>query len=126
MQRLFGSAVLAGIIALFPTTAPRAQQTNGVAEATFDTASIHPSHMSMGCFSMLPPGGTQYAATCVTLRNLIELAYGTSYVEGGGKALDAYYDVRASTGEKPWTQESIQPMMRQFLAQRFHLVVHEG
>lgn len=82
--------------------------------------------MSMGCFSMLPPGGTQYAITCLTLRNLIEMAYDTSYIEGGGKELDTHYDVRASTGEKPWTQESIRPMMRQLLAQRFHLVVHEG
>ena len=82
--------------------------------------------MSMGCFSLLPPGGTQYAITCATLRNLIGLAYGTSYIEGGGKALDTYYDVRASTGEKPWTQESIRPMMRQLLVQRFHLVVHDA
>jgi uncharacterized protein (TIGR03435 family) len=82
--------------------------------------------MSMGCFSMLPPGGTQYAVTCLTLRNLIEMAYGTNYVDGGGKALDMHYDVRASTGEKPWTQESIRPMIRQLLVQRFHLVVHSG
>ena len=75
---------------------------------------------------MLPPGGTQYAVTCLTVRNLIQIAFDTTYIDGGGKELDAHYDVRASTGETPWTQKSIQPMMQQLLAQRFHLVVHEG
>lgn len=101
------------------------QQDARPVQPTFETASIRPAQVSMGCFSMLPPGGTQYAVTCVTLRNLIEVAYATNYIEGGGKALDTYYDVRASTGETPWTQESIRPMMRQLLIQRFHLNVHE-
>lgn len=103
-----------------------AQQATGTAEPTFDTASIRPSHVSMGCSSMLPPGGTQYAITCITLRNLIQMAYRTSYVEGSDKVLDTLYDVRASTGEKPWAYDSIRPMMRQLLVQRFHLAVHDA
>lgn len=75
---------------------------------------------------MLAPGGTQYAVTCLTLRNLIQIAFDTTYIDGADKELDAHYDVRASTGETPWTQKSIKPMMQQLLAQRFHLVVHQG
>ncbi len=36
----------------------------------FETVSIRPSHLTPGCYSMLPPGGSQYALTCVTLRYL--------------------------------------------------------
>ena len=76
---------------------------------------------------MLPPGGTQYALTCVTLRNLLGIAYRTSTIDGGGKALDTYYDLRATIpGDKPWTLDTISPMMQQFLAERFHLAVHLG
>lgn len=126
MRWLRGSALFAVIVGVSIAAVSQTQQPDGVGEPAFDTASIRPSHLSMGCFSMLPPGGTQYAVTCLTLRNLIQMAFSTSYVEGGGKALDTLYDVRASTSERPWTQESIRPMMRQLLAQRFHLVVHEG
>ena len=93
----------------------------------FETASIHPVKVTPGCFSMLPPGGVQYAVTCMSLRNLLEIAYGTGYIEGGGSALEATYDFRAtSPGGKPWTHQNVAPMMQQFLVERFHLVVHSG
>ncbi len=75
---------------------------------------------------MLPPGGTHYELTCVTLRLLIEMAYKTSYIDGGGSALDTYYDLRATTPDRPWTVDTVRPMVQQLLAERFHLVVHAG
>jgi len=126
MHRLLRHVLLAGIVTVFNPALSWAQQATSVPEPAFESVSIHPTHVSMGCFSMLPPGGTHYAVTCETLRNMIMLAYGTTYIEGGGKALDTYYDLRASTGEKPWTLESIRPMMRHFLEQRFHLVVRDA
>jgi uncharacterized protein (TIGR03435 family) len=93
----------------------------------FETSSVRPSQPTPGCFSMLPPGSTQFALTCAPLRNLIAIAYGTKYIEGGGQELDTSFDVRATTpGDKPWTQDSIRPMMRQLLAERFQLVAHQG
>ncbi len=63
----------------------------------------------------------------MTLKNLIQIAYESGYVEGGGSALDAYYDFRATVpGDKPWTHQIVTPMMKQFLIERFHLVVHTG
>src|ERR1035437_1214327 len=76
---------------------------------------------------MLPPGGSQYALTCVTLKNLIGIAYKTEQIEGGAPALDAYYDLRATVpGDRPWTNESVAPMMKQLLSEHFHLAVHSA
>jgi uncharacterized protein (TIGR03435 family) len=96
-------------------------------QAGFEAASIRASHLANGCFSMLPPGGTQYALTCATLRLLIGMAYKTNYIDGGGSALENSYDVRASTPDGVvWTMDTVGPMLRQLLAERFHLVVHAG
>ena len=102
------------------------QQTEGSMPA-FETASIRPSHMTPGCFSMQPPGGTQYALTCASFRNLIEFAYNASYIVGDEHKLDAYYDVRAITPHgTPWTPETVRPMLQSMLAERFHLATHPG
>jgi uncharacterized protein (TIGR03435 family) len=115
--------VLAGLA----LRAAQAQQGHALPQPAFEVASIRPAHLVTGCFSMLPPGGTQYALGCVTLRNLIAIAYGTSYIDRGGSALDAYYDVRATTpGGVPWTYDTVRPMMQQLLRERFHLSTHTG
>jgi uncharacterized protein (TIGR03435 family) len=107
--------------------AVRSQQSDALPQPAFEVASIRPSHMTPGCFSMLPPGGTQYALSCVTLRNLITIAYKTSYIDGGGSALDTYYDLRATApGGVPWTFDTVHPMMQQLLGERFHLRTHAG
>jgi uncharacterized protein (TIGR03435 family) len=104
-----------------------AQQPVANPAIAFETAAIHPARLTNNCFSKLPPGGAQYALTCVTLKNLIGMAYNTDQIEGGGPALDAYYDFRATVpGDKPWTNESVAPMMKQFLQERFHLATHMG
>ena len=112
---------------LLATAACYAQQPGATPAPAFETASIHPAKLTPGCFSMLPPGGVQYAVTCLTLRNFIEIAYGTSYIGGGGSALDEYYDFRATVpGDKSWNSSTIAPMMKQFLIESFHLAVHSG
>jgi uncharacterized protein (TIGR03435 family) len=104
-----------------------AQRPDGTGGPAFETASIHPVKVTPGCFSMLPPGGVQYAVTCVTLRNLMEIAYKSGYIEGGGSALEATYDFRATVpSDTRWTSESVAPMMKAFLVERFHLAVHTG
>lgn len=115
------------LFASWVTAAAQTQLTAGASEPAFETASIRPTQLTPGCFSALPPGGTHYDLTCVTLRFLIEDAYSTRYIDGGGNALDAYYDLRATTSDGiPWTPDTVRPMIRQLLADRFHLVVHTG
>jgi uncharacterized protein (TIGR03435 family) len=114
------------VLLLF-SAAAYARQSNANTAPAFETASIHPVKVTPGCFSMLPPGGIQYAVTCMSLKNLLEIAYKSGYIEGGGSALDAYYDFRATVpGGTPWTNETVAPMMKQFLIERFHLAVHNG
>jgi uncharacterized protein (TIGR03435 family) len=117
-------------LALLCTVALYAQNSTPPAspDLAFETASIRPSHLMPGCYSMLPPGGSQYAVSCVTLRNLIGMAYKTDHIDGDKDALDInYYDLRATTpGGTPWTAETVRPMLRQLLAQRFGLLVHPG
>jgi uncharacterized protein (TIGR03435 family) len=115
--------------AAVPVQAGAAAPTGGAGpvQAGFETASIRASNLTSMCFSMLPPGGTQYAVTCAPLRLLIGMAYKTNYIDGGGSALESSYDVRASTPEGVvWTMDTVRPMLRQLLAERFHLVVHAG
>lgn len=97
-------------------------------QPAFEAASIRPSHVSPGCYSVRPPGGTQYAISCVTLRELIALAWQLrpdNIQSSNSGALSKYYDLRAVTpGDQPWTQNSISPMLRQLLMERFHVVAH--
>jgi uncharacterized protein (TIGR03435 family) len=98
--------------------------------AAFETATIRPSQMTPGCFSMLPPGGTQYAITCIPLRGLIAMAWkiNPNNIQGGdAHVLDTFYDLRASTAaDARWTPETIGPMLQQLLTERFHIVFHSG
>jgi uncharacterized protein (TIGR03435 family) len=127
MRRWVRCSVLIVILAGLSLRAAQSQQGSALPQSAFEVASIRPAHLTQGCFSMLPPGGTQYAVTCFTLRNLIGIAYKTSYIDGGGSALDTYYDVRATApGGVPWTFDTVHPMMQQLLSERFHLRVHTG
>ena len=108
-------------------SAAQAQQSGDLVQPAFGAASIRPSHLTPGCGSMLPPGGSQYAVTCVPLRLLIQIAYKVNYIDGGGNAIDAYYDLRATApDESPLTLDKVRPMMQQLLNERFHLTVHPG
>jgi uncharacterized protein (TIGR03435 family) len=108
----------------------RSQQAVAAPQPAFETASIRPSHLTNGCFSMLPPGGTHYDVTCLTLRSLIALAWKLHPDDIQGPAaqgLDTYYDLRATTPDgKPWTPDTVPPMLRQLLQDRFHLAAHSG
>jgi uncharacterized protein (TIGR03435 family) len=123
VRRSLQIVIVAGVI----WSTAHSQQGNAVPQPAFETASIRPAHLTPGCFSMLPPGGVQYAVTCVTVRNLIQIAYSTSYIDGGGDAVDTYYDLRATTPDgNQWTLDTVRPMMQQLLRERFHLSTHAG
>jgi uncharacterized protein (TIGR03435 family) len=123
VYRLFGLSVLLLQLA-------SAQQPPQAPDLAFETASIRPSQVEPGCFSMLPPGGKQYAITCLTLRDLIAMAWQLhpDNIQGGdAHALATYYDVRATIPDgQRWTSDTIPPMLRRLLADRFHVEVHRG
>lgn len=109
----------------------RAQEaTTADSKSAFEVASIRPSQFSVGCYSASPPGGTHYVVTCVTLRELIALAWKVhpDNIRGAdSSALGETYDLSAVVPDgQPWTQESIRPMLRQLLIERFHVTVHAG
>lgn len=125
MRNFIRSSLQIVIFAALIWRASQAQQVDAAIQPAFGAASIRPSHLTPGCFSMLPPGGTQYALTCVTLRTLIQMAYTNSYVDGGGATLDTYYDLRATAPDvNPLTFDAVRPMMQQLLSERFHLKMH--
>ena len=130
-----GSAFIGWLVLAFGLSAAcagcaSAQGTKQVSEPAFEAASIRPSRLEPGCYSLLPPGGTHFTMTCVTLRDLIGQAWGLrgSDVEGGdAAALNTYYDVRAVTPEgQPWTLDSVQPMLHRLMIERFHVVAYPG
>lgn len=130
MATIFGRLFLAfSFAALIPGFA-RAQQPSAAPGPGFEVASIRPSHLTPGCFSALPPGGIHYAVTCVTLRNLIAMAWKVQpdNIQGGNAhVLETFYDLSAVTpGGQPWTHDVIPPMLRQLLTERFHVAVHPG
>lgn len=68
--------------------------------------------------------------TCVTMRELIALAWKLhpDNVQGGdARALAVPYDLRATVPDGPlWTRESVRPLLRQLLMDRFHVEGHSG
>ena len=129
MSAIFGRLCLALSLAVSCGKAAVAQQPAAVPEPAFEAVSIRPSHYTVNCYSALPPGGTQYATTCTTLRELIAMAWKThpDNIQGGdAAALNTLYDVRAVTPGQPWTRKSISPMLRRLLIERFHIAAHPG
>jgi uncharacterized protein (TIGR03435 family) len=121
------------LVVLFSAATHRTVQTQQPRDTpgpAFETASIRPSQLEPGCYSILPPGGKQYAVTCLPLRVLIAMAwkvYPDNIQGGDGKALGTYYDVRATVPDgQLWTNDTIPPMLRQLLIDRFHVEVHRG
>ena len=121
--------VLAVCLACIPCFA-QLQQPAATAERAFEAASIRHAHLTPGCYSMLPPGSTHYAVSCLPLRTLIGMAWkiNPDYIQGGdAHVLDTYYDITATSPDgQPWTSEMIPSMLRQLLIERFHVAVHTG
>ena len=121
------------LVVFFSAAMLRTAQTQQPTRApvpAFEAASVRPSQVRPNCYSLLPPGGKQYAVTCLPLRVLIAMAWKIhpDNIQGGdAQALGTYYDVRATVPDgQLWTQDTIPPMLRQLLIDRFHIEVHRG
>jgi uncharacterized protein (TIGR03435 family) len=117
-----------GLLAAFFVNLGAAQ---GPSEQTFEVASIRPVEWHMGCHSTLPSGGTHFGVSCRSVLELIAMAWhvtGNDIQGGNRSALESLYDVKATVPDsKPWSDfDTIRPMLRQLLIERFHLSVHTG
>jgi uncharacterized protein (TIGR03435 family) len=118
------------ILAASLAATAQAQQVAATPDAAFEVASIRPEHFTPGCRGESSPGGVHYVLNCISLREMIALAWKIhpDNIRGGdSQALDTNYELSAVTpGGQPWTQDSIRPMLRQLLTERFHVAVHPG
>jgi uncharacterized protein (TIGR03435 family) len=117
------------IFAAFVTIAAQAQQAVATPDAAFEAASIRPAQWHDGCHSTLPSGSTHFGVTCRPLLDLIAMAWHVTgdNIQGGDRAaLETLYDLQATVSDnKPWSDfNTIRPMLRQLLIERFHLSVH--
>ena len=127
----FGSLRWAVLLAAFLTIVAQAQETAASPAAGFEVASIRPMEWSMDCHTALPSGGTHFGIACRSLLELIAIAWhikGDDIQGGDRSALATLYDVRATLPEnKTWSDfDTIRPMLRQLLIERFHVSVHSG
>jgi uncharacterized protein (TIGR03435 family) len=119
------------LVAAIVATAAQAEQPPVSQSTTFEAASIRPVEWHMGCHSSLPSGSTHFGVTCRPLLALIAMAWNVTgdEIQGGDRsALGTLYDVNATVPDnKPWSDfNTIRPMLRQLLIERFHLSVHTG
>jgi bla regulator protein blaR1 len=121
-------------VAALPAAGLRAQApAAGVANPTFDVASIKPNTTGDGrSLIEFPPGG-RFTATGITLRMLIAMAYGTpqplsnSRIIGGPGWLGSdRFDIVAKTDSPvtPGPNGSLPLMLRALLADRLKLAAH--
>lgn len=100
-----------------------------VAAQAFEVASVKQTPPGrIGYTSISPSGAGTFTATNVALDVLISLAYGIDTDRLSGKQnwlVSEHYDVSAKpAGDRGLSYEELRPMLQQFLADRFKLVVH--
>jgi uncharacterized protein (TIGR03435 family) len=122
------------LIALIATSleaVAQTPQTSATRDMTFEVASVRPVEWRMDCRTVMPSGSTHWGVTCRNLLDLIAMAWNIKGddIQGGERsALMTFYDVRATLpGNKTWSDfDTVRPMLRQLLMERFHLSVHSA
>ena len=125
-RRIIRVPLLVVLSLVSPAMNPSSAQ--GPSGPAFEVASVMPN--KAGGTSMLGQSGGRFAATNVTARELLRIAYGTAgplddtrIVGGPGWIGSDRYDLQATIpGNTP--PQLIAQMLRSLLAERFQLVVH--
>lgn len=96
---------------------------------TFEVASIKPSAVRDGSFTINYPPGGRFSAKNVTVKILVRNAYNLQDYElqgGPDWAASAGFDIEAqpAEGAGDLSRQQVQVMLQALLADRFHLVVH--
>jgi uncharacterized protein (TIGR03435 family) len=133
MHRLLIVAA-AGFAALAAGSAPLRAQSAG---ATFEVASVKPSNPNApgllpglpgGMPMVMPPLGGRFTATNVPLRLLVRMAYGLQdfqLIGGPDWQMSQKFDINAKVDDPAaLTNETMLPMLKALLAERFKLKVH--
>jgi bla regulator protein blaR1 len=113
------------LLAAGSTAAAAGQTQSPVAPPRFEVASIKPSNSPdrRAVFNARPGG--QFSATNVTVKQLIQSAYGIKglQISGGPSWVGSdLFDISAKP-EGPVKPDQIQPMLQSLLAERFRLVI---
>ena len=98
-------------------------------QPAFEVATVRPSPPNHGYTSISPFGSERFTATNASLSYLIQLAFsidGRNQLSGAPDWLDSeFFDVNAKAADGAHlSYEQLQPLLQQFLQQRFHLVAH--
>lgn len=104
-------------------------QTPTTAASQFEVASIRQVPSGRGYTSISPSGSTRFTARNVSMKLLIEMAFGVEDYQISGKDLDwldsELYDVEAKPeGDVSLSYEQMKPLLQNLLAQRFKLMIH--
>jgi uncharacterized protein (TIGR03435 family) len=123
MNRVFVVACLAGVLGL--ASPPAAQSP---AAPAFEVASVKPSNPDAAPRLMRPVGGGRFIASSVTLRELVNQAYGFLFdfqIDGGPDwQTSRRFDIQAKAADPAVGRNAMLPMLRAMLADRFQLKVH--
>ena len=119
------SGAMAAALVVVMAALPAETRAQGVAERTFDVASIkrNVSNTVRGSGLAGPQPGGRYIGVGVTLRRLIGDAYDRDVEGGPDWSASDRFDVNATAGGNP-TVTQIRLMLRPLLADRFKLKVH--
>jgi uncharacterized protein (TIGR03435 family) len=119
---------LLGMAVLLPSRCQAQSQATRTLPLAFEVASVRLTPPNAGLFSISPYGGDTFTARNVTLKVLIELAFGVDSGQIAGEPgwlNSQLYDVSAKVdGKNSLTREALQAPLRQLLEQRFHLTTH--
>jgi uncharacterized protein (TIGR03435 family) len=118
-----GAQIQRGTIQGSPPT-----QSNVEVPARFEVASVRLRPPESGYTTINNSGSPMFSAHNVTMRLLVGLAFGmtTGNITGAPNWFDSQlYDVNAKAeGDAPLTPKQFEPLLQQFLKDRFHLTAH--
>jgi uncharacterized protein (TIGR03435 family) len=123
-------ALFSGPFAQSPSTQPPAAApaaTTLAAPPAFDVADVHPSpHSKSQYMSGGPPHGGRFRVHNATIVDLVSIAYGTEgrNVLGGPSWLDTDRFEIAAKAPSDTSDDDLKQMLRNLLADRFKLVLH--
>ena len=123
MNRVVVVACLAGVLGL--ASHPAAQSP---AAPAFEVASVKPSNPDAAPRLMRPAGGGRFIASSVTLRDLVNQAYGFFFdfqIDGGPDwQTSRRFDIQVKAEDPGAGRDAMLPMLKALLADRFQLKVH--
>jgi uncharacterized protein (TIGR03435 family) len=123
-----GFAALIGMAFTVPAGCQASSQATRSPLPAFEVASVRLSPPDHGFTSISPYGSDTFTARNISLKVLIELAFGVNPNQIAGEPVwlnsQLYDTIAKAEGNGGLTREQLQPRLQQLLEQRFHLITH--